>query len=234
MRDAAYFEQLYQAHGDPWDYRQAAEQSKYRLTLDAARRWQPHPRHVLDVGCSLGYLTEMLAGYAPAVDAFDISPTAVRITQDRCAAIRTTTRFDIRHGDALAPSYHDGQFDVVFAGDVLLGAFEGSKHAKQAVRAMLPLLSPGGILIVTDFMNPSTQRAYVRLVEAAGGTMREPLYFNDRYWFRLRTALKSQRKSAWGRRLLSSPRVFQFLARRAAQRGAHGSKHFGLVVQRAD
>ncbi|WP_310570245.1 class I SAM-dependent methyltransferase [Gemmatimonas sp.] len=230
-RDAAFFDDLYRTHADPWGYRQAAEQSKYHLTLRAARRWQPRPRRVLDVGCSLGYLTEMLADYAPRVSAFDISPTAIRMTQDRCAARRTSTAFDIQLGDALAPAYPRGHFDVVFAGDVLLGAFDGAERAVRAVRALLPLLSANGVLIATDFMNPTAQQSYVNLVETAGGRIREALYFNDRYWFRLKTALKSRRDSAWGQRLLCSPRVFQFLAHRAARRGPAGSKHFGLVVQ---
>lgn len=233
-KDAAYFETLYQTHADPWDYRGAAEQSKYRLTLEAAGRWQPNPGRVLDVGCSLGYMTELLAGYAPEVRAFDISETAVRLTQTRCAALRTATRFDVCLGDALSPAYADGQFDVVFAGDVLQGVFESSERAGKAVRALLPLLARGGVLIVTDFLNPSQQNAYRNMVEAADAHVLEMLYFNDRYWFRLKGAMKGLRRTRWGRRLLCSRRVFQFLARRAARLGPQGSKHFGLVVQRSD
>jgi len=231
-RDAFYFETLYQTHADPWDYQGAAEQSKYRLTLQVARRWKPNPAQVLDVGCSLGYMTEMLAGYAPEVRAFDVSETAVRLTQARCAALRTSTRFDVCLGDALSPAYADSQFDVVFAGDVLQGVFESSERAVQAVRALLPLLAPGGVLIVTDFLNPTQQNGYLRMVEAANARVLELLYFNDRYWFRLKGAMKGLRKTRWGQRLLRSQRVFRFLARRSARMGPQGSKHFGLVLQR--
>ena len=230
-KDAVYFEQLYQTHADPWDYGQAAEQAKYRLTLEAARRWQPHPNRVLEVGCSLGYLTELLAGYAPQVCAFDISETAVRLTQERCAALPTSTRFDIHPGNVLAPAFAAGQFDVVFAGDVLQGAFESSHRAVDAVRSLLPLLAPGGVLIVADYLNPSQQSDYQRLVEGAGAQVLEQLYFNDRYWFRLKGALKSLQTTAFGQRLLCSQRVYRFLAHRSAKRGPQGSKHFGLVVR---
>lgn len=231
LKDAGYFEQLYQDHADPWDYRQAAEQAKYHLTLAAARRRHPHPSRVLEVGCSLGYLTQLLAGYAPDVCAFDISETAVRLTRERCAAHQTFTRFDIRRGDALSPDYTAGQFDVIFAGDVLQGVFESSDKAVQAVRALLPLLTPDGVLVVVDFLNPSQQRQYVDLVKSAGAFVLEELYFNDRYWFRLKGALKGLRKTAFGQRLLCNQRVYRFLARRASFRGPQGSKHFGLVVQ---
>lgn len=230
-RDAGYFEQLYQTQADPWGYRHAGEQGKYRVTLAAATRWQPAPRRALDVGCSLGYLTALLADYTPDVSAFDISETAVGLTQKRCAALNTPTRFDIRLGDALSPDYPTEYFDVIFAGDVLQGAFESSPRAVQAVQALLPLLTPGGVLIVVDFLNPAQQSEYRRMVEDAGAMVLEDLYFNDRYWFRLKGALKGFRNTAVGQRLLCNQSVYRFLARRASRRGPLGSKHFGLVVR---
>lgn len=229
--DAQYFEALYQASTDPWDYAQAAEQAKYQITLDAARRWRAAPRRVLDAGCSLGYLTNLLGGYAPEVSAIDISETAVRWTQERCARHPSGTKYEIRVGDVLAPDFALQSFDVIFAGDVLQGAFESSPRAVQAVEALLPLLSSGGILIVADFLHPSQQRDYVKLVESGGARVLEKIYFNDRYWFRLKGALKGFRKSSFGQRMLRSKRVHQFLARRAARLGPQGSKHFGLVVE---
>lgn len=229
--DALHFERLYRTHADPWDYRQAAEQAKYRLTLETARRWRPQPARVLEVGCSLGFLTAMLAGYAAEVRAIDISETAVRLTRERCADLRTLTRYDICVGDVLAPEFASGHFDVVFAGDVLQGAFESSPRAVQAVRALLPLLAPGGVLIVADYLHPTQQGDYRRLVESAGAQVLEPLYFHDRYWFRLKGAFKGLRTTTVGQRLLCSERVYRFLARRAAKRGPQGSRHFGLVVR---
>lgn len=231
VRDAEYFEQLYQTHGDPWGYRHAGEQGKYRIMLDVARRLCPAPTHVLEVGCSLGYMTEMLASYAPHVSAFDISATAVHRTRARCAAVHAQTRFDIRLGNALEPGYAHSQFDVVFAGDVLHGAFNGTSDARRALQALLPLLVPGGVLIVSDYINPAAQHEYVHLVETSGGSITERLYFDDRYWFRLRGSLKGLRSTGVGERLLRSESVYRWLSRRSAARGPEGSKHFGLVVQ---
>ncbi|MCY7351547.1 MAG: class I SAM-dependent methyltransferase [Cytophagaceae bacterium] len=231
-KNAAYYEQLYQSHADPWDYVQAAEQAKYRLSLEAARRWQPAPQRILEVACSLGYLTEQLAGYAPEVYAFDVSETAVRQTRQRCARLNTPTRFDIRPGDALEPDYPAGHFDVIFAGDVVHGAFDGSELSIRAVRALLPLLASGGVLVLTDYIQPADQAGYERLVVNQGAQVLEKLYFHDRYWFRLKNALKFMEKTRVAQWFLRSRAVYQFLKKPATWRGPQGSKHFGLVVQR--
>ena len=230
-KDAHYFEQLYKTLGDPWGYRHAGEQGKYRIMVDAARRWHPQPTRVLEVACSLGYMTEMLAGYAATVCAFDISTTAVEHTRARLARLLSRTQFEVRHGNALTPDYARAQFDVIFAGDALIGAFDGGETAVQALRALLPLLTPGGVLIATDYINPLAHSSYVQLIEKSGGSVHEKLYFDDRYWFRMRGALKGLRKTAFGERLLCSTSVYRWLAHRANARGPAGSKHFGLVVQ---
>lgn len=228
-KDAVYYEQLYQTHEDPWAYAQAAEQAKYRLSLEAARRWHPHPARVLEVACSLGYLTEQLADYAPEVYGFDLSETAVRATQERCQKHPRAAHIHVRVGDATRPGYPEGDFDVVFLQDVLL---EIPETLRQAVLDQsLRLLTSGGVLIVNDYQQPSHQETYCRLVEASGGRIVEKIYFHDRGWFRLKSALKAVRKTAPARALLRSERVFRWLSGLSARRGPEGSKHFGLVVQ---
>lgn len=231
-KDAVYYERLYQTHDDPWAYAQAAEQAKYRLSLDAARRWQPRPDRVLEVACSLGYLTEQLAGYAPDVYGFDLSETAVRQARARCERLATPTRFHLAVGDATRPGYPDGFFNVVFLQDVLLEITADADLRGSVLRATLQLLAPGGVLVLTDYQHPDDQDNYVRFAEQCGGRVVEKLYFHDRFWFRLRSALKAIRRSSLAQRLLESERVYRVLARWAARRGPWGSKHFGLVVQR--
>ena len=119
----------------------------------------------------------------------------------------------------------------MFLGDVLEGNFESSRRAVEAVQAVLPLLNKNGVLIAADHLRPSQQDNYRRLVEGAGGQVVEQLYFNDRYWFRLKGALKGLRTTTFGQRLLRSQRVYEFLANRSSKWGPEGSKHFGLVVR---
>ncbi|MBC7893686.1 MAG: class I SAM-dependent methyltransferase [Sphingobacteriaceae bacterium] len=230
QKDAVYYERLYQTHADPWSYAEAAEQAKYRITLEAARRWQPHPERVLEVACSLGYLTHQLAGYAPNVYAFDVSETAVAQTRERCRSLDTPTQFDIRVGDAIEPDYPQGFFDVIFLEDVLLEITEEATVRARILRNTLRLLRPGGVVILTDYQQPSHQAVYVAEAQSQGRIV-EKLYFHDRYWFRLRGFLKALRRTALAKALLRSETVYRALARLGAGKGPEGSKHFGLIIQ---
>lgn len=229
-KDAVYYEQLYQHNADPWDYLYAAEQAKYRLSLDAARRWQPHPARALEVACSLGYLTALLADYADEVHGFDLSETAIRAAQAHCDRHPRAAHIHLRVGDATQPGYPEGYFEVVFLQDVLLEIPEALRPS--VLEQSLRLLAPGGVLIVNDYQQPSHQEPYCRLVESGGGRIVEKIYFHDRGWFRLKSALKAVRQTAPARALLQSERVFRWLSGLSARRGPEGSKHFGLVVQR--
>jgi len=230
-KDAVYYERLYQTHADPWSYAEAAEQAKYRITLAAARRWQPCPQRVLEVACSLGYLTHQLAGYAPDVYAFDVSETAVAQTRERCRSLATTTHFDIRIGDAIEPDYPEAYFDVIFLEDVLREITEEATVRARILRNTLRLLRPGGILILTDYQQPGHQAGYVEEAEAQGARIVEKLYFHDRYWFRLRGFLKALRRTALAKALLRSDTVYRALTRLGASKGPEGSKHFGLILR---
>ncbi len=73
---AAQFDALYLESIDPWSFRTSAyERAKYRATLDAL----PRPRYgrVLEVGCSIGELSALLAGRADEVLGLDVSRIAV-------------------------------------------------------------------------------------------------------------------------------------------------------------
>lgn len=231
LKDAVYYERLYQTNADPWSYAQAAEQAKYRITLEAARRWQPRPQRVLEVACSLGYLTRQLAGYAPEVYAFDVSATAVAQTRERCRSLDTTTQFDIRVGDAYEPDYPDAFFDVIFLEDVLLEIAQDAASRRRILSVMLRLLRPGGVIILTDYQPPSHQAEYIKMIESQDWPIVEKLYFHDRYWFRLRGFLKALRRTALAKALLRSETVYRALTRLGASRGPAGSKHFGLIIQ---
>ena len=58
---AAYFDSLYAAEADPWAFATSDyEREKYAATLAALPR--PHYARALEIGCSIGVLTRMLAG----------------------------------------------------------------------------------------------------------------------------------------------------------------------------
>lgn len=226
------FERIYQQQDDPWDYYSAAEQAKYSRMVETAKRLQPSPVRVLDAGCSLGYLTELLADYAPEVVAFDIAKSAVERTRARCNRLNTTTRFAIEVGDAIRPQYASASFDVVFLGDVVRN-LPTEKDQHLAIRNTLALLNDGGVLILTDCMKCYRQKAYVSLVESEGGCVLERIYYHDRYWIKFRSLVKQLGRPKQVRALLGNAGLHRALTRLGSFRGPSGSKHFGLAVRRA-
>jgi len=79
----AYFERLYSDASDPWNFATSPyEQSKYDATL-AALGDQPIER-ALEVGCSIGVLTRMLAARCGRLTATEVSKIAIEQARKRC------------------------------------------------------------------------------------------------------------------------------------------------------
>ena len=92
--DAAYFERLYERDPDPWNFATSPyEQGKYRETL--AILGDRHFSRALEVGCSIGILTSLLAERCDELLAVDINGRALAAARDRCAA-NNNVRFERR------------------------------------------------------------------------------------------------------------------------------------------
>lgn len=83
--DAAHFDALYRDNADPWDFRTSAyERAKYAATVQALPLGRY--RHLLELGCSIGELTALLAPCADRLTAVETSAVALDIARARCAA----------------------------------------------------------------------------------------------------------------------------------------------------
>jgi hypothetical protein len=79
-----YFEKIYQTNPDPWQFETSRyEREKYFASLTALPT--PCYQHGFEVGGSIGVLTRLLAGRCHRLLSVDISPTAQRRAQRRCA-----------------------------------------------------------------------------------------------------------------------------------------------------
>ena len=82
---AERFERHYEASADPWNYRDSAyEREKYAATLAALP-----PRgfdRALEVGCSIGVFSGLLAARCRRLVAIDFSARAVALARERLAA----------------------------------------------------------------------------------------------------------------------------------------------------
>ncbi|MCA1716281.1 MAG: nodulation S family protein [Actinobacteria bacterium] len=95
-----YFDELYAQSRDPWDFETSEyERDKYERTLSVLARRQRSYRRALEVGCSIGVFTAMLAPLCGELLAVDVSEKAITVAQQRLAdfpnvrvELRTRTR----------------------------------------------------------------------------------------------------------------------------------------------
>jgi SAM-dependent methyltransferase len=85
-----FFEEKYRASRDPWNFASSSyELNRYAemMQLLSNRTFN----HAFEPGCSIGALTELLAGRCRNLFAMDISPTAVRMARQRCERFPNVT-----------------------------------------------------------------------------------------------------------------------------------------------
>jgi SAM-dependent methyltransferase len=84
---AEFFEAMYRREGDPWNFAGSAYETRRYDAIMAALAGERFGR-AFEPGCSVGVLTERLAGVANWVTACDLSETAVQRARERCAGLK--------------------------------------------------------------------------------------------------------------------------------------------------
>jgi SAM-dependent methyltransferase len=138
---SAYFEDLYRRIEDPWDYATSRfEQEKYQATLDTLP--QRTYRSALEIGCSIGVMTEMLAERCDGLLAMDGAATAVRRARLRC---RHLPHVHIVQGHA--PEHlPEGTFDLIVLSET--GYYLSHRELVATARWVARGLEPRGILLL--------------------------------------------------------------------------------------
>jgi SAM-dependent methyltransferase len=131
---------------DPWAYASSPyEQRKYARTLalvEGGGRRRDYAR-VLEVGCSEGVFTAMLAerGHGREVVAIDISRAAVQRARERC---REWPHVRVERRDAFhAPP--GGAFDLIVCAELL---YYAGLRAGAVARRLAASLAPGGRIVL--------------------------------------------------------------------------------------
>lgn len=142
--DREYFESWDSRSDDPWGHLASDyERSRYEWTIAAlgGRR----AGRALEVGCSLGMFTEMLAAHCDSVLGVDISEVSVTRARERLAGSDNVT-FERRTLPAEMPA---GPFDLIVCADVLV--YWTAAELRDALRAMEAQLAPGGALLLVHY-----------------------------------------------------------------------------------
>ena len=110
---AAYFEDVYNANDDPWNFTSSEyEAAKYAATLDAL----PLGKYdsAFEIGCSIGILTEKLAVRCKNLLAVDVNEKALKQARMRCRDL-TNVKFEITQ---IPGEFPDQDFDLILVSEV--------------------------------------------------------------------------------------------------------------------
>ncbi|MEP9380638.1 SAM-dependent methyltransferase [Aquabacter sp. CN5-332] len=139
---SAYFETLYSRNPDPWNFETSAyERTKYRATLAAL----PHTRYAaaLEVGCSIGVLTELLAQRCDDLLAVDASERALDRAIRRCRSLT-----HIRFAQCRVPDeWPQEAFDLILLSEVIY-YLDRADVCRLAARVKTSLRQDGHVLLV--------------------------------------------------------------------------------------
>lgn len=139
-----YFRELYRTTEDPWNFAASPyEREKYQATIDALPR--ERYRSALEVGCSVGVFTRLLARRCEALLAVDVSEDAVARAKARCSHL-PQVRFEVRD---VARSFPAGPFDLITFCE--LGFYFGPRDLERIRDGIAAALEPGGDLVLVHW-----------------------------------------------------------------------------------
>jgi SAM-dependent methyltransferase len=141
---ADYFRELYRTNADPWTYAASTyERQKYDATLNACpRAWY---RTALELGCSVGVFTALLAARCDELVAVDVSEDALAQAARRCAG-RPHVRFAVCD---LLTDFPAGRFDLITFCE--LGFYFGPNDRRRIRDAIAGALTSGGDLVLVHW-----------------------------------------------------------------------------------
>jgi cyclopropane fatty-acyl-phospholipid synthase-like methyltransferase len=166
----SYFDERYAKNPDPWEFETSDyERAKYGATLDAL----PRARYAsaLEVGCSIGVLSETLAKRCDALVSLDLAERALTRARGRCRDL-PHVRFEL----AQVPSqWPEGSFDLILLSEVVY--YLDADDVRRLAERVRGCLRPGGDVVLVHWTGethyPLTgDEAAERFIEDAGAFLR--------------------------------------------------------------
>ena len=146
---ASYFDALYQTDIDPWKFATSDyEAEKYDTTIAALPN--AHYRSALEIGGSIGVLTQKLAPYCDSLLSIDVSELAQNAAIQRCQPL-AQVRFEIM---SFPQQFPDELFDLILVSEV--GYYWCLEDLKIAQQRILEQLEVGGHLLLVHWLPRSS------------------------------------------------------------------------------
>ena len=145
--DASYFDAMYAACADPWGFETRwYERRKYALTLAMLSAERYHD--AFEPGCSIGVLSQLLAGRCDRLLSCDVAETAVREARLRLGGHRQVR---VEHR-VIPEQWPAGSFDLVVFSEFLY--YFSDRDLRRVVELGERALRPGGTLLAVHWRHP--------------------------------------------------------------------------------
>lgn len=143
-----YFDALYKNNPDPWGFKTSGyEMEKYAATCAALPN--EHYKRAIEIGCSIGILTRMLAPYCDRLLGLDIAQAAVDQAAEHNA--------DLNHVDIAVARFPQielaAKYDLIILSEVLY-YFDDTEIAKVAERVR-EIAAPTADIICVHWLGPT-------------------------------------------------------------------------------
>lgn len=140
-----YFRDVYEANEDPWNFETSEyEKGKYSATIAALPR--PNYQNALEIGCSIGVLTQILATHCTNLLATDVSQKALDIAAKRCTASKNVSfRLMDFHKEIIGD-----QYDLIMISEVAY--YLSSSDWKSAINNLYSRLAPEGNIVLVHWL----------------------------------------------------------------------------------
>ncbi|UYN83149.1 MAG: bifunctional PIG-L family deacetylase/class I SAM-dependent methyltransferase [Microcella sp.] len=140
-----YFDDVYARHRDPWGFESRWYESR-KLSITVASLPDERYERALEIGCSIGVLTEALAARCDEVLAIDIAQAAV----DR-ARRRLGRRARVERVDALR-DFPEGPFDLIVLSET--GYYFDARGLDALLDEIENAMTASGTLLVCHWRHP--------------------------------------------------------------------------------
>ena len=139
-----YFDRIYREQEDPWNFETSDyEREKYAVTM-AALPERTFPR-ALEIGCSIGVLTEQLASRCDVLVAVDPAERALVSARKR---LGSAANVEFRRMSVPA-EFPEGPFDLIVISEV--GYYWSQGDLQTAIGKVQASLGPGGVLLLVHY-----------------------------------------------------------------------------------
>ncbi|GAA3882772.1 hypothetical protein GCM10022381_26280 [Leifsonia kafniensis] len=136
----SFFDDFYRGKSDPWGFESRWYESRKRAITIAAL---PDPRYenALEIGCSTGKLSELLAARCDRLVAVDIAQQPLDVARER---LRERGNVDLRRLQ-IPDEWPEGTFDLIVLSEV--GYYWSRADLSRALDRTLAALRPNGVLM---------------------------------------------------------------------------------------